>query len=1266
MKMIGAKDCSTVEFTFQAWIDVGGTFTDCYISAPGDGLKRCKILSSGLVPVSCGEVVSASAMRVPELAEDAVGFWEGAWLRALDATGQLLTRRKVVGFAKGVIECEEEIASLMGPLIRLEIDAELESPVLAVRRLLGCSLKQALPPLRVRLGTTRGTNALLTRRGAATALAITSPFEDLLAIGDQTRPNLFELGIRKLPQLAQRSIGIRERLNAQGKVLQPLDVEHAREQLAQAQAAGCTSLAICLMHSYLNSEHELQLQELARHMGFEHISRSSLTAPLIELVARAQTTVVDAYLSPIIRSYLSRLVEQFGGGQVHLQVMTSAGGLSDWQTYAGKDSILSGPAGGVVALQGYSRAMNIGQLIGLDMGGTSTDVSRIGPDHQLQYESLKAGVRILTPTLPIETVASGGGSVCWFDGVALRVGPQSAGASPGPACYGRGGPLTITDLNVFLGRLPKQQFPFPLDETAIGHRLDELLTEMRGVLPIDSRETLAGGLRRLANEQMSAAVRTVSTAQGVDPRGSTLVGFGGAAGQHICEIAELLGISQVLDSTEAGLLSALGMGLADVRRDAVLPIYQVLEQTDWAACNLQCRDQVERLTQQLVSLGIPPSQVEATVWCELRYLGTDSTLTVPWSERAQAAELFHSEHEKRFGYARRSREIEMVSLRLECLGRAAAPLPAETPVHGHPLPSDLGPVIKRSSIRAGQRIAGPAIVLNHGSTLSIDSGWVAECMSGGTLLLGRPSDRAKPVPTAYTAFDPVVRDCLAQRLSAIATQMGLVLQQTAVSVNVKQRRDYSCAIFDAAGRLLANAPHVPVHLGAMGQTVRAIMQAFPQIRPGDCFITNDPYRGGSHLPDVTVVTPVFEALVSAPAMFVANRAHHADIGGITPGSMSVVATRLGQEGVVISPRYLTQGGQSQTDALRQSLANATYPPRAIAENLADLAAQQAANARGVGLLRELAGSLGWLKLATYSEHLLAAAAERVAMFLRRLPQHSLAFTDYLDDATPIQVQISFPQLGRVCIDFAGTGRVSPTNFNANPSIVTAAVMYVLRCLIADELPLNEGVLRCVELRIPEGVLNPQPSRDPANSPAVAAGNVETSQRVVDVLLGAFGVAAASQGTMNNVLFGNQRFGFYETICGGAGAIEGVAGASGVHTHMTNTRLTDPEILEARYPVRLLQFGLRTDSGGAGRWRGGDGIVREFEFLEPVELSLLTSRRGPYAPYGASGGQPGKIGCNTLIRGSGERESLSNCCHLHLQAGDRLEIQTPGGGGFGAE
>lgn len=1259
----------------EAWIDVGGTFTDCYLKQ-GETLSRCKILSSGKVPISCERILTQHSFVAPELAHDVAGFWVGATLQVLNDRGDKVTSVKVTDFSNSQIQTDVKLFDLINcdePL-RFELTSDLEAPVLGVRRLLKCPLEMELPPLRIRLGTTRGTNALLTRRGAKTALAITAPLEDLLLIGDQTRPKLFELAIRKPAPLADLTIGIRERLDAHGQVLTALDLEQAEKQLSQAKSAGCDSLAICLMHSYANADHEIQLEKVAQKIGFLHISRASRIAPLIELVARAQTTVVDAYLSPIVRGYLAKLGEQFGSHSrdVRIEVMSSAGGLTPWQNFAGKDSILSGPAGGFVALRGISTALGEEQLIGLDMGGTSTDVCRIGDDHNLQFESFKADVRILTPTLPIETVASGGGSICWFDGVALRVGPNSAGASPGPACYGRGGPLTITDLNVFLGRLPAVQFPFPLDLKAIDSRIDELLAQVQKQLPISTREALAGGLRRLANEQMAAAVRTVSISQGVDPRQAALIGFGGAAGQHVCEIAELLGMTRIYDSAEAGLLSALGMGLADLRCDSALPIYRPLVECNLSDILQTVEAHSLQAKEELLRGGVSLNNIKTQIWAELRYQGTDSTLSVSFGNHDSLARDYHSSHQRRFGYARPQRAIELVSVRVTNIGLTNHRLPDSKPTK----PTNefsfksQSRSITRAEIEPGHKIIGPAVVLNAGSTLVIDKDWVGECQSDGTLRLERSrvthqTAMGAAKANSKTDFDPVLRDCLAQRLSAIATQMGVVLQQTAISVNVKQRRDFSCAVFDAQGQLLANAPHVPVHLGAMGKTVRATMEAFPNMSPGDSYITNDPYRGGSHLPDVTVITPVFAGTHSTPVMFVANRAHHADIGGIAPGSMSISATQLGDEGVIISPHALTCNGADNSQAIHKLFEAAAHPPRNIAENLGDLAAQQAANMRGLQLLAELAETISWPTISQYTEHLLEAAAQRVRNFVSSLPQTPRHFVDHLDDGTTIAVTISFPKLQSICFDFEGSGSISATNFNANPSIVTAAVMYVLRCLIADELPLNEGVMRCVQLRVPTGVLNPTPASDPKQSPAVAAGNVETSQRVVDVLLGAFGAAAASQGTMNNLLFGNRTFGFYETICGGAGASDGFDGASAVHTHMTNTRLTDPEVLEARFPVRLRKFCVRQNSGGQGKWNGGNGVVREIEFLQPVELSLLTSRRAEYLPFGLAGGLPGRPGMNLLIKVDGTHVPLASCCHCDLTAGDVLRIETPGGGGYGS-
>ncbi|QDV24055.1 hydantoinase B/oxoprolinase family protein [Aureliella helgolandensis] len=1329
---------STTRPEIEAWIDVGGTFTDCFIQRAGHPLRSCKVLSSGRIPLSLQSQPSPSSLRSHTLQGDRENFWVGAHLQLLDPHGGLLQKYLITGSSGAELTVATPMPQL-GPAVRLEIVTELEAPILGVRRLLGVPLTQRLPPLAVRMGTTRGTNALLTRQGARTGLAVTSPFEDLLKIGDQTRPELFALSIVKPEPLSLLSAGISERLDAKGQVLQPLDLTQSAKQLQKLRDAGCTSLAICLMHSYANPVHELQLRDLARQFSFEHVSVSSLLVPLIEIVARAQTTVVDAYLSPIVRGYLHRIVEQFGGMEADdLQVMTSAGGLVPWQQYSGKDSILSGPAGGVAALSAISHALQPPEssrfiekpaeatnedtktaqgrpLIGLDMGGTSTDVCRVGGEPLLQYESTKAGVRILTPTLPIETVAAGGGSVCWFDGVSLRVGPHSAGASPGPACYGRGGPLTVTDLNVFLGRVPVEQFPLPLDIAAIADRLDALRLETKQVLGAFSSQELAQGFRCIANEQMAGAVRTVSIAQGVDPREHTLMGFGGAAGQHICEIADILGVQSIVDSQDGGLLSALGMGLAARRADAVLSVYKPLIECNWSEIETalgtttrELRQQFEPSSTNVANLAFDPnadatgrptsgsssvgnameendsvgmgSQVVATYWLEFRYVGTDVTLTLPWEARSQAKQRFDQLHHHRYGYSQPDSAIELVAVRVECSQPAPNRLPAMRPVDACALSAweETGEsFVPRASLNPGGRLQGPKIVANQGSTLFIEAGWWAEVLSDGTLWLEREEAHTSTASLENAAaenahaMDPVFRDCFAQRLTAIATQMGQVLQQTARSVNVKQRRDFSCAVFDARGHLLANAPHVPVHLGAMGLTVRAVMEDFPMVEPGDSFISNDPYRGGSHLPDLTVVTPVFARPPgSRPLFWVANRAHHADIGGISPGSMSIEATRLGEEGVVIPPFRLLAAGNQQHARLAQLMADAPFPPRNIRENLADIAAQQAANARGVQLLSEYAAATSWRKLTQYSDYLLDAAESRVRNFIReRYELHqprslSYRFSDALEDGTPICVNIVFPGRGNMRIDFAGTGGVSSQNFNANPSIVSAAVLYVLRCLIADDLPLNEGVMRCVDLRIPISVLNPPLAENHVDSPAVAAGNVETSQRVVDVLLGALGAAAASQGTMNNLLFGNAHFGFYETLCGGAGATRGADGASGVHTHMTNTRLTDPEILESQYPVRLREFCLRVGSGGAGRWQGGNGVRRAIEFLEPVELSLLTSRRTGPPPFGLAGGKPGALGRNRLVQASGTTIELPANCRMAVIAGDQLILETPGGGGLG--
>ncbi len=1314
----------------EAWIDVGGTFTDCLVRRESGEILRIKTLSSSRVPVTAqpanGSLDHATEqVDCVELNSDCDDFWFGGTLCGLDGAGNQVFAAPVIEFQSGGrIRLAKPVD--LSRAEKYEIVPDCEAPVLAVRRLLQVPLGKAIPPITVRLGTTRGTNALLTRNGAKLALLITSPFEQLLEIGDQTRPDLFALDVKKAPTLASLVLPIEERIVSDGSVLVPINLQQARDQLQCAREAGCNSIAISLMHSFQNPEHELKLAELAAQVGIEHISVSHQLASVVEFVARTQTTVVDAYLSPIVREYFSRLCDQFGGNdRAELLVMTSAGGLVDWHEYSGKDCILSGPAGGVVALSQLQSEVNR-PVIGLDMGGTSTDVCRAGQQAVLQYESTKAGVRILTPTLPIETVAAGGGSICWFDGVSLRVGPQSAGAFPGPACYGRGGPLTITDLNVVSGRIPPSQFPFSIDIDASWQRIDQLLKTIEESLGRWTRQQLIDGLRKLANEQMADAVRSVSIQQGVDPREHGLVGFGGAAGQHICEIAEALGITQVIDHEDAGLLSAVGMGLARRRFDQVVPIYKSFEEMDFYQVIAEGQRVAESLSNRILrsegasvetvnaeeSVGLPATYDRSPVLptrelhLELRYQGTDSTLTIllsdvttpntdedkVWAKRVE--ERFSQLHLKRYGYVRPNRKLEVVALRVSVSSaesrvlsdlastKSAAVEGRSTRETKDNSANEIGspyPCFSRNLLSTGQVIEGPAIILNSGSTLCIERGWKLCVDQKNILVLNRtandPSvlgESTQNCSTGAQAFDPVLRDCFAQRLSAIATQMGLVLQQTAVSVNIKQRRDFSCAVFDGVGQLLANAPHVPVHLGAMGVTVRAILERFPQMQPGDAFLCNDPYSGGSHLPDLTLVQPVFaEDSVTRPAFFVANRAHHADIGGIAPGSMSIQATRLEQEGVVISPFQIMQAGQSRLDQLKSVVDACPFPPRNWMENLADLHAQQAACERGCQLLAEYAQSIGLPTMVRYSDHLLDAGQARIEHYIENeladrcgvAVVDSLQFSDSLEDGTPICVRISLVDKKRLRIDFSGTGPTSSTNLNANPSIVTAAVLYVLRCIVEDDLPLNEGVLRAVQLSIPHSVLNPQPAKEPGLSPAVAAGNVETSQRVVDVLLGALGIAAASQGTMNNLLFGNSSFGFYETICGGSGATARGAGASAVHTHMTNTRLTDPEVLEIRYPVRLVQFKIRSGSGGAGRFAGGDGVVRSFQFLQPVTLSLLTSRRVS-APFGLAGGLPAKPGENWLEIAGEQPKLLPSNCQVDVPANSVLTLLTPGGGGYG--
>jgi 5-oxoprolinase (ATP-hydrolysing) len=1263
------------------WIDVGGTFTDCIARSPDGRLLRHKLLSSGVTKGVVGAGSDELRIVDPARRDDPEQFWTGYRLRLLDAQGRIVRETAVVGFerATGTLLLEtvcqrDPPSSAAAPVVGqpYELFSDEEAPIIGIRYLLGLSRNVPIPPVVVRLGTTRGTNALITRRGARTAFVTTQGFGDILRIGYQNRPKLFELNIHKPEPLFAASAQLRERVTSTGQVLTAPDSEEVRRVLQRLKTEGVESLAICFLHAYVHPEHELLVERIAREVGFDEISVSSRVAPLIKIVARGETTVLDAYLNPVLRAYVQRLRTSLGGGG--LQILTSAGGLVEAERFVGKDSILSGPAGGVVGFSHVARAAGFQQAIGFDMGGTSTDVSRYDGRYELEYETEKAGVRVVAPMMAIETVAAGGGSACRFDGVKLVVGPDSAGADPGPACYGRGGPLAVTDLNVYQGRILAERFPFPLDRTAVESRLTALAEEIvRATGRRYELHELADGLLRVANATMVKAIRSISVAKGADPRHYLLVAFGGAAGQHACAVARELGMREILNHPDAGVLSALGIGMADVVRHQAQGVYQPYSDEAVAALEPAFQRMAEEARRAVLAEGIPAERIEVRRSLDLRYQRLDAYLTIPEPTAGTYPDAYAAEHQKLYGYTHEGRALEIVAARVEVVGHSGQEPPEPAAIERRrPQPDRTQPtwfegqavetaVYRRENLRPGDVIPGPAVIGEALATTVIDPGWEAEVLGRGELLL---TDRSGPLRNTVSAeADPVMLEIFNNQFAGIAEQMGITLRNTATSVNVKERLDFSCAIFTPQGDLVVNAPHIPVHLGAMGETVRGLIAENPTIRPDDVFVTNDPYRGGSHLPDVTVVTPVHDPQTGRILFFTASRAHHAEIGGIVPGSMPPFSQSLAEEGVVISNFKLVDAGRSRLEELGQVLSTSRYPSRAVSDNLADITAQIAANRQGAHDLLQLIDRYGLPVVEAYMGHIQTAAERKMRAALGRLPDGVHRFVDHLDDGSPIAVAITIDN-DRATIDFTGTGPVMRGNLNANRAIVTAAVMYVLRSLIDEEIPLNQGVLAPVRLVLPECLLNP-PRRDrPEDCAAVVGGNVETSQRVVDALLGALGVAAASHGTMNNVLFGNAQFGYYETICGGAGATAAADGADAVHTHMTNTRLTDPEVLEQRYPVRVLAFSIRQGSGGEGEHRGGHGAVRRLEFLAPLQLSILSQRRGPYAPFGLAGGASGALGRNTLQHADGRVEVLSGQVQCTVHPGDVLIIETPGGGGFG--
>ena len=1121
-----------------------------------------------------------------------------------------------------------------------------EAPLQGIRVLLGLDDRAPLPDCELRLGTTLATNALLERGGQRCALLITRGFEDLLSIGDQSRPDLFALELPPPRPLPARVFGLDARLAPDGAVLRRQDPAALEALCASLRAEHIDAVALVVMHAHANPAYERELAAYVRARGIPLVVASTEVSPEPGLLARADTAVVDAYTTPPLRRYLDHLRARLPGST--LRVMQSSGGLADAAHFRGKDAVLSGPAGGVVACAAIAEQLGLPAVIGFDMGGTSTDVTRWGGALERVHETEVAGVRIRTPMMAIHTVAAGGGSLCRFDGLRFTVGPQSAGAEPGPLCYGHPDATepALTDVAVTLGRLRPDRFPFPLDTDRAREGLAGL-AEAAGM----SVEAAAEGLFAIAVENMARAIRAVTVARGHDVREHALIVFGGAGGQYGCAVARALGVRTMVLHPLGGVLSAWGIGKAalrwngeadgggraldDAALDALLPAIEALER------------------EGATTLG-DGSRSHRTI--ALRYAGTQTALELPLADARELRAGFHTRHEARFGYARPTRAIEIVAVRVERIlqpGGITGTLDAGEP--GEPRDTASlyvggqwleAPVFDREAVPAA--LEGPALVLEDTSTLLVDPGWRLRRGPEGILLLEDTQPAASPALT--TGGDPVSLEVMGSRFMAIAEQMGEVLRRTAVSTNIRERLDFSCAVFDARGGLVANAPHMPVHLGAMGASVEAIAQQHPHPTPGDVFATNDPTAGGSHLPDITVVTPVFDD--ETVAFWVASRGHHADVGGITPGSMPAHATRLTEEGVVFRGTRIVHGGRFDDAAVSAVLRGGPHPARGPDENVADLQAQAAANQTGATLLRALCLEVGTDVVRAHMRHVMAHAAHAVRQAIARLPFEQARFEDTTDEG--LRIAVALRREGEhLHVDFTGTSGCGEHNLHAPRAVTVAAVLYVLRTLVGEPIPLNRGCLDPITLTIPRpSLLDPDPER------AVAGGNVETAQRIVDVLLGAVGRKAASQGTMNNLTLGDGTFGYYETIAGGDGATPSAPGRSGVHTHMTNTRITDPETLELRFPIRLEAFALRPGSGGSGAQPGGDGLVRTFTLLRPLQVSMLADRR-VRPPFGLAGGHAGAPG-QTLVDGRPRPGRFSEA----LPAGTTLSIETPGGGGFG--
>ncbi len=1136
----------------------------------------------------------------------------------------------------------------------------------------------------VKMGTTVATNALLEREGEPTVLVTTKGFADALRIGYQARPDIFAIDIVLPEMLYRHVIEADERMDANGDVLLSLDEDDARAALVAARERGFDAVAICLLHGYRYTEHERRLGEIARSLGFSQVSVSHEVSPLMKMVSRGDTTVVDAYLSPILRRYVDQVDERLrpDGVGPRLMFMQSNGGLTDARRFQGKDALLSGPAGGVVGMVRTAEAAGFDQLIGFDMGGTSTDVSHYAGELERTYESEVAGVRVRAPMIHIHTVAAGGGSILHFDGSRMRVGPDSAGADPGPAAYGNNGPLTITDCNVVLGKLRPEYFPSvfgpngdrPLDAAIVGERFDAMVAEIAKATGQEAGVgEVAEGFLAIAVDNMANAIKKISVQRGYDVTSYTLVCFGGAGGQHACLVADRLGIERVHIHPHAGVLSALGIGLADVRHvnesavEAELGV-ESLEQlaSRWASLEVDGRAVV-------ADQGVADSSISVVRRLALRYAGSDTALMVHAGEFADVVSGFEGVHRSRFGFISPDKVLIIEAMQVEVIGVSDAVVDAAAPptgatevraVHSTTMAGEerSTPFIERATLAVDEVVRGPAVLVESTATTVVEPGWAATATANGDLVLERV-DALPSVTAVGTSVDPVQLEIFNNLFMNVAEQMGVVLENTAASVNIKERLDFSCAVFDPEGELIANAPHMPVHLGSMSESIRSIIRQNPVMEPGTVYVMNAPYNGGTHLPDITVIKPVFgrsdeNSRGESVIFYVASRGHHADVGGSVPGSAPANSTTVDEEGVLLDNVVLVRDDRFLHDEIDALLRGGRYPARNPKQNIADLQAQVAACEKGTSELRRVIAHYGLDVVHAYMGHVKDNAEESVRRVIGALSDSS--FTYAMDDGHQVSVTISVDHEDRSArIDFTGSSDTHPGNFNAPSAIAHAAVLYVFRCMVDDDIPLNAGCMVPLELVLPEeSIINPS---YPA---AVIAGNVETSQLVVDTLFGALGVMAAAQGSMNNFIWGNDVHQNYETICGGSGATPNADGCSAVHTHMTNARLTDPEVLEWRYPVRLETFHVRHGSGGTGRHRGGDGVVRRVRFDESMEVNILSGHRR-VQPYGMAGGEPGMVGINRVIRADGAVTVLGGTDRTTVEPGDCIEIETPGGGGWGS-